>query len=62
MNPVEFTHSQGDALRTVQEIFELAKDGDNQILIHVSDALNLAKCFIELENTIKQVREMVKAR
>jgi len=61
MNTTEFTHSQGDALRTVQVIIDAHEKRDLPVL-EVSDLVNLAKCFIELENTIKAVREMVKDR
>jgi len=61
-NPLDFTCSQADALRTIQEIFELAKKDQHAVLLEIKDAVNLAKCFIELENVIKEVREKVKAK
>lgn len=59
-NPLDFTHSQADALRTIHEIFELAKEDNIQLIMQTVDAVNLAKCFIELETTIKDIREKVK--
>lgn len=61
-NPLDFTCSQAYALRTIQEIFELAKKDQHAVLLKIKDAVNLAKCFIELENVIKEVREKVKAK